>query len=353
LTDAPWHLLVPGGLERLSGGTLYDRRMVDALAAAGRAVTVHGLPGTFPHPDTAAREGIAAALAAIPDGAVVIVDGLALGGAPQCYAPAARRLRLIALVHHPLADEGDVGGARRAALLTSEAEALALVAGVLTTSAFTARRLQALGLYDGPLAVAPPGTDPAPPAAGSGDGTPALLTVGALIPRKGQDVMVDALAQLTARRWQWLCVGRTDQDPAFAARVRDAVNGAGLADRVRLSGALTGTALAEAYHGADLFVLPSRYEGYGMVVTEALARGVPVVTTRGGALPETLPGDAGVLVPPGDAAALADTLGRLLDSRPARRELAAAAHRTRDALADWGSAGRRFNAAVAGLVGDD
>lgn len=350
MSAAAWHLLVPGGLERITGGTLYDRRMVDALAGAGRPVTVHALPGTFPQADDAARDGIAAALAAIPDGAVVVVDGLALGGAPKAYAPAADRLRLIALVHHPLADEGDGGGTRRAQLLATEAEALAQVRGVITTSAFTARRLRALGLHDGAMAVAPPGTDPAPLAAGGDGAAPALLTVGALIPRKGQDVMVAALSGLTGRPWQWTCVGRTDQDPGFAARVRAAVAAAGLAHRVRLPGALAGTALAEAYHHADLFVLPSRYEGYGMVVTEAVARGLPVVTTRSGALPETLPPDAGLLVPPEDAGALAGILAALLDDRERRERLAAGARAARGGLADWASAGARFAAAVAGLT---
>lgn len=352
MTATPWHLLVPGGLEVVTGGTLYDRRMVEGLRAQGQPVTVHGLPGRFPRTDAAARSGLEAAFAAIPAGRVTLIDGLALGDAAAITERHAERLRLVALVHHPLADESGLDAAAQAALLAAERRSLAAVRGVVVTSPFTARRLQALDLYPRPAAVARPGSDPAPIAAGGDGGTPRLLCVGAVIPRKGQDVLVAALAQLRELPWRCDCIGRLDQAPGFAAEVTAAIDAAGLGGRLRLCGPVPPEALAGHYHEADLFVLPSRYEGYGMAVAEAIAHGLPVVTTDGGALAETLPAGAGVSVPAGGADALAAALAGLIRDPARRRQLADGAARARRTLPRWPEAARRFAEAVRGEAGD-
>lgn len=346
MSDARWHLLVPGGLEVLTGGTRYDRRMVEALQAQGQPVSAQGLPGRFPRTDATAQAAIDATLRALPDDAITLVDGLALGDADAVYARHAGRLRLLALIHHPLADEAGLDATERAALLAAETRSLALVHGVVVTSAFTARRLQALGLSGHSPSVAPPGTDPAPLAAGSGQ-PPRLLCVGAVTPRKSQDLLVTALAGVRERAWTCDCIGRLDQAPMYAQSVAEAIREHGLEDRLRLCGAVDDAALAEAYHRADLFVLPSRYEGYGMVITEAVARGLPVVTTDGGALADTLPAGAGLQVPAGDAAALSAALARLLDDPGERARLAAGARTARAELPDWPAAAAGLAAAVA------
>ena len=97
--------LVPGRLDQLTGGYIFDRRIVEGLRAGGRAVAVVELAGTYPDADATARHAVADALAALPDGAVAVIDGLALLGAADCVAEAAQRLRLVAFVHHPLAEE--------------------------------------------------------------------------------------------------------------------------------------------------------------------------------------------------------------------------------------------------------
>ncbi|MDN3516209.1 glycosyltransferase family 4 protein [Aquisalimonas lutea] len=344
------HFLVPGSLEACTGGTLYDARMIAAARAAGTVVPVHELPGRFPDADAVARDALHAALGAVPDGAVAVVDGLALGDQPDTAIRHAGRLRLLALVHHPLADETGVDATTRQRFLEREPRALHACRGVIVTSAFTAERLQALGLPAGRIRIAEPGTAPAAPARGPGPGAPpALLCVGSLTPRKGQDVLVAALATLAQRHWTCTLAGCTDADPAFAAGVRERIRATGLGDRITLAGQCPPEALDALLAGASIFVLPSRYEGYGMALTEALARGLPVVSTTGGAIPRTVPADAGRLVAPGDHRALARALDELLQDPAARAAAAEAARRHAAGLPDWPRAAGQFARAVEAL----
>ncbi len=348
-------LVVPGALDQRTGGYLYDARMVNQLRDRGWRVTVRELPGRFPTGDPEARRAMTEALAALPDGSRVLVDGLALGGLPGEVEPHADRLRLLALVHHPLAEETGLPPYLRHRLAAVEREALRAVQGVIVTSAFTGERLEALGVPDSRIRVAPPGTEAAPRAPGvDAPGPPVLLCVGSLVPRKGQELLVAALARLEDRAWQCILVGSRTRDPAYALRVEERIRSEGLEDRIQLTGELGSGELASRYQDAACLVLPSHYEGYGMVITEALARGLPVVATAGGAVPHTLPFDAGVLVPPGDLEALTRALGELLESRERGGErwsrLAEAALRRGRELPDWTEAGANFARAVLELA---
>nr|WP_240955862.1 glycosyltransferase family 4 protein [Wenzhouxiangella sp. XN79A] len=342
--------MVPGDPTRRTGGSLYDARIAEGLRAAGWTVGVHGLDGDFPVADDTARRAFDAALAGLPDGATAVVDGLALGGLPEVAEAHAGRLDLVALVHHPLCDETGLAAARAERLRASETRAVAACRRIVTTSRFTARRLQALGMATASIAVVEPGTDPAPPArsavAGSDGGERfELLSVGSLVPRKAQDLLVDALARVADRPWACRLVG-APRDPAFAERVGARIREHGLADRIDLPGEAEPRVLDAAYHAADLFVLPSHYEGFGMVVTEALARGLPLVATTGGALADTVPETAALKVAPADPDALAAALARWFDERALRARLRAGAMQARAGLPDWPSAAQRFADAV-------
>ncbi|MDR5891413.1 glycosyltransferase family 4 protein [Halomonas mongoliensis] len=347
---SPLTLIVAGDPGQLTGGYLYDARMVAALRARGRDVQVIGLEGRFPLPDDLARRSMAQALAALPDGARVVIDGLAMGGLPEVIVPHADRLTIIALVHHPLADETGLDEATRRRLFDSETRALALVRRVIVTSRFTARGLERFAVAPERLAVVEPGVGPAPLAASALDlespGPRRLLCVATLIPRKGHDVLLEALADLRDRDWTLEAIGSHARDPDHAARLFDATRRYGLEERIDWAGERSAAELAAAYHRAELFVLPSRYEGYGMVVTEALSRGVPVLTTTGGALADTLPPAAGLSVPPDDAAALREALAAWLDDAELRRRRRRGAREVRRDLVDWQQAGDRFLAAL-------
>lgn len=345
--------VLPGDWHTATGGYAYDRRIAEGLRGLGWTVEPCMLDESFPQPTGGALLHAEAALAALPDGTLVVADGLAFGAMPALAERHARRLRWIALVHHPLAFETGLGEARRRALFDSERRSLAMARTVIATSAATARALAQFDVPAGKLQVVEPGTDPAPLARGSGEAATALLCVATLTPRKGHAVLIDALAGLKEKPWTLVCAGSETRDPATTAALRRAIADAGLGERVQLLGEVDAARLNQLYDGADLFVLPSHHEGYGMVLAEALARGLPVLATTAGAMADTVPAGAGVLVPPGDTPALRSALANLLD-RPARRlELAAGARAARERLPTWPAACERFAAVLSMLTPDD
>lgn len=322
-----------------SGGNAYDRRVCAGLAALGWRVARVRVTGTWPRPDAGGRLALAKALAALPDGALVLVDGLVGCGVPEALVPEADRLRLVPVVHMPLADEVGIAPEVAADLDARERRTLHAATAVVATSAWSADRLATHhGLPMAKVRVAAPGTDPAPVATESATGS-RLLCVAALTPGKGQDVLVQALAEVADLPWTCALVGSTSRDPEFAGLVSAGIERHGLGERVRLAGPLAGDRLAAEYADADLLVLASRTETFGMVVTEALARAVPVLATRVGALPDTLGSSAGVvpglLVPAADPAALAGALRRWLTDDPLRRDARSAALRRRAELPGW------------------
>lgn len=348
------HFVVPGPLEQRTGGYLYDARMVHGLRARGWTVHVHNLDGVFPHADAVARRSVDQTLTALDDGALVVFDGLGMGGLPGPIHAHGARLRIVSLVHHPLADETGLSDEERRAFTESERDALAPCRGVIVTSGYTAHRLRDFGVEPERCRAVPPGTEPAPLAAGPpGVSPPVLLCVATVTPRKGHDVLVDALERVRELPWRCVCAGSLERDPSFAARVLESVSRAGLGGRIDFVGEHGPEALERLYHESSVFVLASHYEGYGMALAEALARGLPVVSTRGGAIPYTVPADAGILVPPDDSAALAGALRTILqpDDTSRRNSLAAAARLHAGSLPDWPASVERFEEALLELGG--
>ena len=341
------HLLLPGDLNAATGGTLYDRRIVEGLRGLGWGVSVMCLDPSFPIPTATALTDAAQALANIDDGARVLIDGLALGAMPDQVAPHRDRLRLIALVHHPLSLETGLEADLAAALHRSETAALRHVRRVIVTSPSTAKRVLGLGVAATEIDVIEPGTDPAPLATGSGPGPIRLLCVGTLTPRKGHLLLIDALTGLRDLDWRLTCAGSLERSPDTTVALRRRIDVAGFNGRVRLLGEVPHREMAALYDSADLFVLPSLFEGYGMAYAEALARGLPVLGSRAGAIPDTVPEDAGLLVEPGSTIALAAALEHLMKDADLRARLAAGARRARTRLPTWEDRACRFAEALA------
>jgi hypothetical protein len=285
---------IPGDLDTPTGGYAYDRRLIAELRQAGWAVRHLAWGAGFPFPSPAEEAQAAASLAALADGSLVLVDGLAYGALPAPAEAESRRLRLVALVHHPLALETGLAPELAAGLAGSERRALAAARAVIATSTTTAATLQRdYGVPAARLQVASPGSEPAPPARGSAasQGGPVhLLSAGTATLRKGHDLLIEALARIADLPWRCSIAGSLERDPAVAADLRRRIGRHALGARVSLLGALPD--LGPLYGAADLFVLASRYEGYGMVFAEALQHGLPIVATSAGAIPKSVPASA-------------------------------------------------------------
>ncbi len=345
----PVAMLVPGRLDARTGGTIYDRRITRGLERLGWRVEVHELDASFPSPTLDALEHAGGVLGSLPPATIAIIDGLALGGMPTLVEQAASRLTVVALMHLPLASDPAIDPACAAAFLPAERRALAAAHHVVITGAATLDLLRRHQVAADRVTVVEPGTDPAPLARGSSDGRLHLLSVGTLNAGKGHTLLLRALAAVASDRWRLTCAGSLTRDTAAAAAVIDTATELGLSARVRFAGDLDEEELETCYDAADLFVLATLRETYGMAVAEALARGLPVVSTRTGAIPAMVGTDAGIIVEPGDEAALAAALRRVMTDPSLRARLAAGARSRRGHLPTWEDASARMSHALRSL----
>jgi glycosyltransferase involved in cell wall biosynthesis len=338
---------VPGDLATPTGGYGYDRRIIAELKTVGWTIDVVDLGAGYPRPDAATRAAALPLLTRIPRGQPIVIDGLAFGVLPAAAASLHQRNPLIALVHQPLALESGLSLADANKFRASECAALEFARRVIATSPSTKNRLIAdYGVPAEHITVARPGTDPVAPAVGSRDGVVRLLAVGSVVPGKGYDVLIAALTTLTDLPWQLTIAGDTGRDRATAAKIEDDIARFKLTDRIALLGAVAPARLAELYRAADLFVLASRFESYGMAYAEAIAYGLPTIGTTAGAIPETLPGESAILVKPDDAAALADALRRLIADSNERQKIASAARAAAVHLPIWRDSAILFAGAI-------
>ncbi len=322
--------VVPEGLDRPTGGNRYDQRLAAALSGLGTEVQLRPAPGRWPDAAPADRARLSRLLRAdVP----VLVDGLLGCAAPdEIGAATGADVAVHLLVHMPLGlDPGltpDVAENRNCL----EGKALRAATGVLATSPWTAADLRRRhGRAE--VTVAVPGIEPADPATGSSP--PLLRQLATVSTVKDQLTVVAALALHAGRGgpdWAAELTGALDVEPDYTSRVRAAIAATGLSGRVRLTGPLTGAALARAWCGTDLLLLPSRAETWGMVVGEALARGIPAVVGTGTGAELALgraPDGAtpGAVVTPGSAADLATAIEDLLGEGRERSRRAALARR--------------------------
>ena len=362
------HVVVPDSIDdpaHPSGGNTYDRRVCTGLAALGWTVRVHALPGRWPHPDAGTLAAFARELQALRDGSLVLFDGLVGSSAPDVVVPEARRLRVVVLVHlplgHPLAGgaggdpTGDPAGSRGVTLAEGERAVLTCAAAVLTTSRWTLEWLtNRYQLDPGRLLVATPGADRADPVSGTPSGTE-LLCVAAVVPAKGHLELLGALASVADRPWRLHCVGAVDLAPDHVAHLRRRCLDSGIADRVTFVGPLAGNDLEEAYAAADLLVLGSQIETYGLVVTEALAHALPVIASSVGGVAEAMGGTAGaalpgLLVPATRSDELRRALRSWLEDAGLRERLRSAALQRRATLSPWSTTAHRVSDILTGLA---
>jgi glycosyltransferase involved in cell wall biosynthesis len=338
--------VVAGRLHGRTGGSIYNRRMAEALARHGWTVEVQELDDSFPFPTAEALSHASAVLGRQRSGSLVLIDGLAFGAMPEVIEAESYRLQLIALLHLPLAATIGLDPADAARLTLSERRALSHAARVIATGEHTRSLMAECGLFHDHVVVVEPGTEVAALATGSGSAQVHLLTVATLNPGKGHELLIEALASLPHRRWRLICVGSLTRDAKTTGRVRATISRLRMEDQVSLVGELDESELDVCYDASDIAVLASVRETYGMVVAEALARGLPVVATATGAIPRLIGDDAGLVVPPGDRDALAAALERLIDDAPFRLRCAAGARRVRKRLVNWDEAANRLAAAV-------
>jgi glycosyltransferase involved in cell wall biosynthesis len=331
------HVVVPDGVDdpaRPSGGNVYDRQVCRHLTGMGWSVHEHPVPA-----GSHARLG--EVVRRLPDDALVLLDGLVASTAPEVLLPQAGRLRLVVLVHMPIGQG-------------TEGAVLSAACAVVTTSAWARGELLARhGLAADRIHIAEPGVDAADLVPESYDAG-ALLCVAAVIPEKGHDVLVDALASVSDLSWHCACVGSLERDAAFVERLRRRVLDRGLDGRVSFVGPRTGADLDRSYAAANVLVLASRTETYGMVITEALARGMPAVAADVGGVTEALGRGSdgvrpGLLVAPGDPDALGGALRAWLCDAELRRRLRAAARERRDSLTAWSTTASILADVLAGV----
>ena len=339
----------PGDIDTPTGGYGYCRHIIAGLRDLGWTVDPISLGEGFPQASEATKAHALKILQAVPSTTPIVVDGLAFGVLDKEADVLARSHKVIALVHHPLALETSLSASEQELLCRSETRSLAAAHAVITSSPATARTLaEGFAVPDDKISVVVPGTArPAPSSQRQrGQTEPRLLSVGSLVPRKGHDMLIDALADLQALPWRLDIAGDDRLDVEHAQHLRSLITTENLQDRVTLHGALPSDDLEALYTAADIFVLATRYEGYGMAFAEATVRGLPIVATGSGAVADTIVPGTGLLFAPDDRAGFRDGLRRMISDAALRAECAAAAIAAANTYPTWEESSSRFAAAI-------
>jgi glycosyltransferase involved in cell wall biosynthesis len=349
----------PGDLASLTGGYAYDRRVIEGLQTSGWQIQLISLGEGYPFPTKEQLDKAASLLLQLEAGVPMLVDGLALGVLPDLAPLLAARHPLVGLVHHPLAFESGLSPEQVRTLQESEKKSLMHAKKVVANSPKTARDLT--GFYGVPVqnvTVVLPGTDrcavrqiPALTRRPS-SGPVQLLSVGSVIPRKGFHILVEALQPLKSLSWRLTIAGDVNRDAPAYAHLKEVIHRCSLQDRVHVLGAVSSLELQNLYAKSDVFVLASFYEGYGMVFAEAMANGLPIVSTTGGAIADTVPKQAGVLVEPGQVDALSDAIKLLIENDDYRSSLAQGARSAAQQQPTWEESVQKFDQLLSELTAE-
>lgn len=336
--------VIPGDINLPTGGYRYDRKIIEEFRRLGHQVNILSLEGNYPEPTEKEKYAALQKLRELPDYSVAIVDGLAGGGHPALMETLKIKAPVVALVHHPLCLENGLDSQTAKRLEASEATGLKAASQIVTTSPETTRTVQKLfkvmpRLVDHVLPGVEASTKSKPP---NPSQPIRLLCVGSVIERKGHRVLVEALAHLKDLDWRLDCVGKTDFQPELFAKIKDLVSQENLEDRIVFHGAVDEDVLEDTYAHAHVFVLPSLFEGYGMVYAEAIVRGLPVIATTAGAIPDTVPSQCGILVEPGNALALAEALKVMIADPDAQRQYREGALSAANGFPTWRDSGKKF-----------
>jgi len=330
------HFIIPGNIDALTGGYIYDKHIINGLSAQKWHVSLHSLSARFPFPSDHDLEYAYSIIKKIPDHSLVVIDGLALAPLASQLCKASKRLRIVALVHHPVAEETGLTLAQQLQFKKLEQVALSVCSQISVTSAVTAKMLiEEYYVNPASIEVIEPGIAKMPVSIGSNKASFNLLCIATLIPRKGHEVLLHALASLQEVPWNLDCIGDLDRDKQTSIRVKNCATKLGIRDRINFLGNLNVSKMRDALRSADLFVLASYHEGYGMALAEALGSGIPIVATSAGAIIETVPQKAGLLVPAGDSRAFASALSRFFHEPRLRRRLTEGARGCRRTQRSW------------------
>ena len=335
--------VIPGDINLPTGGYRYDREIISAWKASNINVKLVSLEGNYPFPSEADKTSAIKAISNFPYGDIAVVDGLLGGVSPDFLKALSKHMPVVALIHHPLCLENGLDNTTAKMLEASERKGLEFVSSIITTSDTTAQTAQSLFGFDtSNIHSVPPGVDRVAKSKGSGSNTVHLLCIGSVIARKGHKYLIQALAKLKHLNWKLDCYGNTEFDPELFTEITQLIADEGLSQKIKFHGTVSDKRLEEAYHMADIFVLPSLYEGYGMVYAEAIIRGIPVIGTTAGAIPKTVPKTCGILVEPENIKMLTDALNQLITDKKIRLEFAEGARKSEPNFPTWEGSAHKF-----------
>ena len=339
------HILfvIPGDINLPTGGYRYDREIINAWQKSGIEVSLASIEGNYPFPSETDKKTALQDIIKFPKADIAVVDGLLGGTSPEFMQALSKTLLIVALIHHPLCLENGLSIKNAESLEASERAGLKFTSGVITTSPATTLTVSNLFEYNrNKIHTVLPGVERGQISTGSKSSTVNLLCVGSIIERKGHKDLLLALSELSDYNWHLDCIGSTDFDPKLFIELKQILKTKALETKVTFHGTVSEETITNAYIKADVFVLPSLFEGYGMAYAEAIAHGLPVIGTTAGAIPDTVPETCGILVEPSNIKALHQALEKIILDKALRNQYQKAAIKAEPSFPTWQSSANAF-----------